>query len=125
MGKEEWKETGKSMGNAFSSLGKNIIRSAKTTVDKATDWAEKDENKSSKENVFNDGSWRETGKEMGHAFGSFGKNVFKSTKDGVNKATDWAEEKKEKREAAASVEKNPPKDAVDATEDVENVETAE
>ena len=41
--KESWKETGSDLGNAFKGLGKNIVRSVKTGVDKATDWAEGDD----------------------------------------------------------------------------------
>lgn len=40
--KEDWKETGKGLGHAFKGLGKTILRTAKTGVDKATSWAEDD-----------------------------------------------------------------------------------
>ena len=37
--RDEWKETGKGLGHAFRDLGKSIVRSVKTGVDKADDWA--------------------------------------------------------------------------------------
>lgn len=68
--KEEWKETGKGLGGAFTKLAKTTIRSVKAGVEKAEEWAESDENNPVQHdsNVFNDGSWRETGKELGGAF---------------------------------------------------------
>ena len=69
-GKEEWKKTGTELGKAFTKLAKTTIRSVKTGVEKAEEWAESDENNPMRHdsNVFNDGSWRETGKELGGAF---------------------------------------------------------
>ena len=43
--KDDWKETGKDMGGAFKQLGKSIIKSGATVVDKANDWAERDDAK--------------------------------------------------------------------------------
>ena len=43
--KEDWKETGKDLGGAFKQLGKSIIKSGATVVDKANDWAERDDAK--------------------------------------------------------------------------------
>lgn len=37
--KDNWKETGKDLGHAFSGLGKTLIKTAKKAVDKAEDWA--------------------------------------------------------------------------------------
>ena len=37
MGKEEWKNTGKELGGAFTGLAKSLIRSAKTGIDKVED----------------------------------------------------------------------------------------
>lgn len=37
--KNSWKGTGKELGHAFKGLGKNIINSGKKGVDKAVDWA--------------------------------------------------------------------------------------
>ncbi len=45
--KEDWKETGRDIGHAFKGLGKTILRTAKTGVDKATSWAEEDDDKDS------------------------------------------------------------------------------
>ena len=41
--KDSWKDTGSDLGHAFKGLGKNIIRSGKTGVDKACGWAEEDD----------------------------------------------------------------------------------
>ncbi len=38
--KQDWKETGRDLGHAFKGLGKTLIRTAKTGVDKVSDWAE-------------------------------------------------------------------------------------
>lgn len=38
--KADWKETGRDLGHAFKGLGKTILKTAKTGVDKATSWAE-------------------------------------------------------------------------------------
>ncbi len=43
--KDDWKETGKDLGGAFKQLGKSIIKSGATVVDKASDWAERDDAK--------------------------------------------------------------------------------
>ena len=83
--KENWKDTGKELGGAFKKFGKTFLRSARTIVDKADDKCNKDEETTEKveeskeekkeSTVFNDGSWRETGKGLGHAFGSLGKSI--------------------------------------------------
>ncbi len=109
--KDQWKETGKNMGEAFSGLGKNIVRVVRDGVDKATDWADKDENKlpegEKESTVFNDGSWRETGKDFGEAFSGLGKSLLNSAKAGKEKAEDWADSRKEDagEEAEAALEK--------------------
>lgn len=38
-------KTGKGLGHAFRDLGKSIVRSVKTGVDKADDWASSDDAK--------------------------------------------------------------------------------
>ncbi|MCR4703196.1 MAG: zinc ribbon domain-containing protein [Saccharofermentans sp.] len=43
--KDDWKETGKDLGGAFKQLGKSIVKSGATVVNKANDWAEKDDAK--------------------------------------------------------------------------------
>ena len=43
--KESWKETGKDLGGAFKQLGKSIVKSGATAVNKANDWAERDDAK--------------------------------------------------------------------------------
>ena len=42
--KDSWKETGENLGNAFMGLGKSIIKSVKTGIEKADEWANSDEN---------------------------------------------------------------------------------
>ena len=79
---ENWKETGEELGSSFKQFGKTILKSARTIVDKVDDKCNNDydarseEDKEKKEsNVFNDGSWRETGKDLGHAFTSLGQSI--------------------------------------------------
>lgn len=99
MSKENWKNTGKELGGAFQGLAKTLIRSAKTGLDKAEEWAERDENapqqtqQARESNVFNDGSWRETGKGLGQAFKGLGKTLVNTGSEGVEKAEEWAEKK--------------------------------
>lgn len=40
--KENWKETGESLGKAFISLGKTLVRTVCTGVKKAEAWANED-----------------------------------------------------------------------------------
>ncbi len=88
----EWKDTGKSLGGAFANLGKTLIKTAKVGVDKAEAWADdKDPEKAvPEENVTNDGTWRETGKELGSAFAKLGKTLFNTADATVDKAEEWA-----------------------------------
>ena len=92
MGKEEWKNTGKELGGAFQGLAKSLIRSAKEGVEKAEEWAEEDDNENAaknaepqESNVFNDGTWRETGKSLGHAFTKLGKTLVKTGEEAADK----------------------------------------
>lgn len=106
--RDDWKDTGKGLGSAFKGLGKSIVRTAKTGVDKAVDWAEGKPAEETAQtadgaaatqasgteagsNVFNDGTWRETGKDLGGAFKGLGQNIIKSAKKGGDKAGEWAE----------------------------------
>nr|AHF25914.1 hypothetical protein [uncultured bacterium Contigcl_1539] len=99
MSKEEWKSTGKELGGAFTGLAKSLIRSAKDGIEKAEEWAEEEVKKDSEpaetqgqeSNVFNDGTWRETGKELGKAFMSLGKTLVGTGEEAVEKAEEWAE----------------------------------
>lgn len=95
MGKAEWKKTGKELGGAFSGLAKSLIRTAKTGVDKANDWAESDANQpqvqeaqQEEQTVFNDGTWRKTGKDLGHAFKDLGKTLVGTGGEVVDKVDD-------------------------------------
>ena len=47
--KDTWKSTGSDLGNAFKGLGKSIIKSASTAVNKADNWANSEEKKSDEE----------------------------------------------------------------------------
>lgn len=112
--KDNWKETGKGLGHAFSTLGKTIIRSAETTANQALDWANGEEKKpeeaktapespekaestdgGKKSTVYNDGSWRKAGKELGHAFTGLGKTLVKTAETGADKVSDWADGEEE------------------------------
>lgn len=96
--KEDWKDTGKRLGGAFSDLGKTLIRTAKVGVDKAEAWAgEEDPAQAVPErNVTNDGSWRQTGKELGGAFADLGKTLLHTAEAGAEKAETWASEEDRK-----------------------------
>ena len=100
MGKEDWKKTGKELGSAFGGLAKSLIRSAKDGAEKVADWADGDEQnaegaKAPERNVFNDGTWRETGKGIGHAMGALGKSLLNTTAEVADKVDDWVESKEE------------------------------
>ena len=89
---DEWKNTGKTLGGAFANLGKTLIKTAKVGVDKAEAWADGDDPTKAvpEENVTNDGTWRETGKELGGAFAKLGKTLLNTAEVGVDKAEAWA-----------------------------------
>ena len=120
--KDQWKETGKEMGEAFSGLGKNIIRTVADGVEKATDWAQPDDGKDDGSTVFNDGSWRETGKDFGEAFSGLGKSILGTAKAGKEKAEDFAEDKKDDaadlKEAAEEKAEDVKEAVADKEEDV-------
>ena len=71
MSKDEWKSTGKQLGGAFKGLAKSLIRTASDGVSAAKQWAISDEEHEaeavSESSAFNDGTWRETGKNLGQA----------------------------------------------------------
>lgn len=52
--KDNWKETGTSLGHAFRDLGKTLVKTVKTGVDKADDWANKSEVQKNDENSKED-----------------------------------------------------------------------
>ena len=41
--KEDWKNVGRGFAGAFKSLGKSVVKSVQTGVDKAGEWAERDD----------------------------------------------------------------------------------
>ena len=47
--KENWKETGKALGYAFRDLGKTLIKTGAFALQKADEWANGDEKKTSEE----------------------------------------------------------------------------
>ena len=101
-GKEEWKRTGKNLGGAFEALGKAIVRTGTAGFEKAGKWAAEDKNEETAEDkdstVFNDGTWRETGKDLGKAFRGLGGSILGSVERGAEKAEEWAEGAKDKTE---------------------------
>ena len=83
--KEDWKETGSSIGNAIKDIGKATVKTVKVGVDKLDDWAEgraKEDSIVPEKNVTNDGTWTEAGKELSDAIAGLGKTVVKSAKEG-------------------------------------------
>ncbi len=75
MSKEDWKKTGKATGSAFKTLGKTLVKSAKQITDDVVDWAEDTPKDPNEQNVFKDGTWRNTFKEIGGAAESFADTV--------------------------------------------------
>ena len=110
-GREEWKNTGEELGGAFKNLAKSLIRTGKAGAEKVGDWADsqKDEyagkyTEQSVEDgerpstVFNDGTWRETGKGLGKAFAGLGSAIMGSAQRGADKAEEWVDDAKAKME---------------------------
>ena len=99
-GRQEWKETGEELGGAFKKLAKSLIRTGAEGAKAAEEWAEQDESaaqesKNSESTVFNDGSWRDTGKSLGRAFAGLGSSIMGSIERGAGKAEEWADEAKD------------------------------
>lgn len=76
---------GKELGHAFVTFSKTSVRSIATVIKNVDRWASEDESaeKARKANgpektVFNDGSWKKTGKEFGKAFTDFGDALFEN-----------------------------------------------
>lgn len=80
MSKEEWKESGKKLGKAWANFGKTFIRSAETTGEKVSEWADGQEpnatNAEPNSTVYSDGSWKQVGKDLGGAFAGVGKSLL-------------------------------------------------
>ena len=95
--RDDWKKTGSDLGHAFAGLGKNIGRSAKDGVDYATDAvSDNKEANENKETVYNDGSWRKTGKDLGGAFKGLAHSLLESAETGLSKL-DGDKEKKDQQ----------------------------
>ena len=115
----DWEKTGKSLGSAFLGLGKAILQTAEEGLDKAEDALQSDgEKQAAEETVFNDGTWRETGKSLGKAFGALGATLLDVVSEGTEKLSEWAEETKEDLEKAVD-ELNKESDAGEACEATE------
>ena len=92
MAKEDWEKTGKELGGAFQGLAKSLIRSAKQGIEDAEEWAESEgeaaqeaaNEQEQKSTVFNDGTWRETGKNLGHAFQNLGKTILNAGEEATD-----------------------------------------
>ena len=108
MGKEQWKNTGKELGGAFEGLAKSLIRSVRDGADKVVDWAEGDEQNAGgaqeERTVFNDGTWRETGKDLGHAMRDLGKSILATGAEVADNVDDWVDGKDEEAENAPEAE---------------------
>ena len=50
--KDSWKQTGAGLGHAFRDLGKTLVKTAKTGVDKAGEWADSDDNKPNEKSIL-------------------------------------------------------------------------
>lgn len=137
-GRKEWKETGEELGGAFKNLAKSLIRTGTESVKRAEEWANEDddaagrapENEAEESTVFNDGSWRETGKSLGKAFASLGSTIMGSVERGADKAEEWANEAKETcdskvEEAAEKAEKKADDIKRDAHEFAEGLREAD
>ena len=112
MGKEQWKNTGKALGGAFGGLAKSLVRSVMDGADKVVDWAENDEQNAAgapeEQTVFNDGTWRETGKDLGHAMRDLGKSILATGAEVADKVDDWADDRAQ--EAADAPEEAAPQE---------------
>ena len=97
MSKEQWKSTGKELGGAFEDLAKTLVRSAATGIEHAEKWANNEEPDKKESTVFNDGTWRETGKNLGNAMSDLGKTIIGTGAEGVKKAEEWSEKEDEKK----------------------------
>ena len=97
--KDEWKKTGQELGDAFTGLGKSLVRTAKVGADMTQNWAEdRDPHEGiTQQSVTNDGSWQKTGRRMGDALEQLGKTVLHTAKTGAKKVENW-EEQDEKKE---------------------------
>ena len=99
MGKEQWKNTGKELGGAFGGLAKSLLRSVRDGADKVVDWAEGEEQNApdapEERTVFNDGTWRETGKDLGHAMRDLGKSILATGAEVADNVDDWVDGKDE------------------------------
>lgn len=80
--KDEMKSAGVGLGHAFRHFGKTFLRSVGRVTDKVTGRTPEEES------VFQDGSWRNTGKELGSALLKTGKATLNAAADGLSKAAD-------------------------------------
>lgn len=117
MSKQEWKESGTDLGHAFQTFGKTFVRSAKTTGDKITDWAEdKKPEEQPESTVYSDGSWKKTGKELGGAFAGMGKTLLHTVGIGNGNEAKTAQDDKDEVVVEADNITETTDGATDATE---------
>lgn len=94
--KDSWKNTGKSIGSAFSNFGKAMGKTAKVVfTDEKNEVDENGESDLKK-------AWKDTGK----GFGEAGKNVGHSAGDTAKAVADDLDEKNEKRKKEKENKKN-------------------
>ena len=91
--KDEWKQTGKNIGSAFSNFGKAMGKTAKVAF--TDDENKVDENGDSELKK----AWKDTGKGFGEAGKSFGHAAGDTAKEAVEEMDEKAEERKAKKEA--------------------------
>ena len=91
--KDSWKNTGKSIGSAFSNFGKAMGKTAKVVFT--------DEENKVDENGESDlkKAWRDTGKGFGEAGKSFGHSAGDTANEVVEDLDEKAEKRKEEKEA--------------------------
>ena len=82
MADKDLKDASVDLGHAFKKFGKTFVRSAETTAKNIDDWAnDRPKEEYQESTVYSDGSWKETGKEMGDAAKNFGKALIREIKD--------------------------------------------
>ena len=92
--KNEWKDSGRELGGAFKGLAMSLVRSVKDgagAAEEALGGRKDTETEDSGSTVFNDGTWRETGKDLGKAFARFGETLAGTVADGVDNVCEFTE----------------------------------
>ena len=97
--KDEWLGTGKQPGGALTTLGKTLVKTAKVGVDKADAWLDGADPKNAvpEKNVTNDGTWLETGKEVGTALAGLSRTLYRTAKVGISRARAKSDQDRNKK----------------------------